>query len=199
MLFIRRYFLITNLLIFTLLHTQVGMAMEVNIATLMANLSSTVPQLMQLVTALAYVLGMSFVIKSILEFKKYGDQKTQMSNTAELKGPLIFLLVGGALLYLPSAVHVGMSTFWSNPSPYGYVNESNDAWGDMINDIFGIIQLIGTIAFIKGLVVLTQMGGHHGSQPGTFGKAMAHIIGGVFCININQFVQVVLGTLALGQ
>ena len=36
-------------------------------------------------------------------------------------------------------------------------------------------------------------------QGATFGKAMAHIVGGILCINMYQFLQVIFNTLALGQ
>jgi len=193
-----RYVGAAGLLVLTLFHVDMVSAMEVNIATMMQNLSQTVPQLMQLLTAVAYVMGMGFTVKGILDLKKYGESRTQMSTNADLRGALIFLFIGAALLYLPTTVHVGLSTFWKSPNPYQYIDETQDAWGDMLKNVFMIIQLIGTFAFIKGLVVLTQLSGHHG-QPGTVGKAAAHIIGGVLCINIYQFVAVVTNTLALGQ
>ncbi len=69
---------------------------------------------------------------------------------------------------------------------------------DLIKACFMIVQLIGVIAFIRGLVLLTHIGHGHGQQ-GSVGKAAAHIIAGILCINLYQFLQVVFNTLALGQ
>lgn len=172
-------------------------ALEVNVGTLLENFSQTVPQLMQLVTAFAYVMGMFMIYRGILELKKFGEQRTQMSSQHELKVPLILIAVGTALLYLPTSVQTGLTTFWSEPNPYAYQTDATDQWTTLINNCFMIIQLVGTIAFIRGLIILSHLAGH--GQPGNFGKGMAHIIGGILCINIYEFVHAVINTLALGQ
>lgn len=171
---------------------------NLNAATFIANLGKTIPNLMQLVTAIAYVMGMFFVINGIFHLKKYGEQRSQASSEAHLKGPLIYLLVGAALLYLPSTVRVGLSTFWTNPFPYGYENDQTGAWASLLKASFMIVQLIGTISFIRGLVMLTHLGGHGASQQGTLGKAIAHIVAGILCINLYDFLKTVFNTLALG-
>jgi intracellular multiplication protein IcmC len=150
---------------------------------------------MSLVTAIAYVLGMYFIFTAIVKFKHFGESRTMMSSEHSIMTPIIMLAVGTALLYLPSSVQVGMSTFWTNPNPYAYV-EQQDQWSQFINGCFIVIQLIGTIAFIRGLVLLSHVGGHQSSQ-GNFGKGLTQVIAGVFCINIYQFVQVILATIGI--
>lgn len=172
---------------------------NLNAATFITNLGKTIPNLMQLVTATAYVMGMFFVINGVFQLKKYGEQRAQASSDASLKGPLIFLFVGAALLYLPTTVRVGMSTFWANPFPYGYVTDETGAWASLLKASFMIVQLIGTISFIRGLVMLTHLGGAGAGQQGTLGKALAHIIAGVMCINLYDFLKTVFNTLALGN
>lgn len=161
--------------------------------TMLVNLAKQIPNLMSLVTALAYLMGMVFIFQGILKLKHAGEMRTMMSQEHGLAGPLILIAVGAMLLYFPTTVQIGMSTFWTNPNPYGYVAQK-DQWHQFINVCFLIVQFIGTISFIRGLVILSHLGGH-GGQPGQFGKAMTHIIGGIFAINIYQFVQVVFGTL----
>lgn len=162
------------------------------------NLGKTIPSLMQLVTAIAYVMGMFLVIKGVAGLKEYGEQRTSARTEHHgLKASLIAIFVGAALLYLPSSVRVGLSTFWSNPNPYAYVTDAtNDSWAALLNNVFLILQLIGTIAFIRGLIILSHAGSHH--SQGNFGKAMAHIIGGILLINMYQFLQAVFNTLAIG-
>jgi intracellular multiplication protein IcmC len=161
-----------------------------------ANFVKQVPSLMRLITAIAYVAGMYFVFHGIMLLKQYGEMRTQMSGQHHLKGPVIFIVIGTLMLYLPSSVQVGMSTFWTEPNPYGYLQEGQDQWSQLFSNIFMIVQLVGVIAFIRGLILLTHLGGH-GGQQGTFGKGITHIIGGILCINIYQFVQVVMVTLGL--
>lgn len=170
--------------------------LQVNAATMLENLSNSIPELMRLVTALAYVLGMLFVVRGVIQLKHYGEQRTQHSPEHSLSKPLIMIGVGAALLYLPSAVQAGLTTFWQTPTPYAYKTELATPYFEVVSAAFMIIQLIGTIAFIRGLILLTQHG--HGQQ-GSMTKAITHMIGGIFCINIYQFIQVITNTLALGQ
>jgi intracellular multiplication protein IcmC len=170
---------------------------NVNAATMITNFAASVPALMRLTTAIAYVLGIYLVMQSILGFKKFGDQRTQMSTESSLRGPIVMLFVGAALLYLPTSVQTGMATFWTNPSPYAYQTSESGPFQDFINACFMIVQLIGTIYFIKGLSMMTHL--NSGGQQGGFSRALTHIIGGIFCINLYDFLNAIFVTLGLGQ
>lgn len=162
--------------------------------TILVNIAEQVPSLMRMVTAIAYVLGMYFIFHGIVKLKHMGEMRTMTSQEHSIVPPIIFLSIGAFLLYLPSGVQVGLSTFWSQPNPYGYL-QSEDQWSQFINDCFLIVQLVGTIAFIRGLVIMSRLGSHSG-QP-IFAKGLTHIIGGILCINIYQFVQVIMVTLGI--
>jgi len=71
-----------------------------------------------------------------------------------------------------------------------------DQWAQFINTCFTVVQLFGTIAFIRGLIILSQLG-HGGGHQKNASHAIAHIIGGLFCINIYQLVQLVAVTIGL--
>lgn len=167
-----------------------------NIADMVQSIAETVPQLMSFTTALAYVFGFWFVFHGLILLKKYGMQRTQMSGDASMAGPLLNIFVGAALLYLPSTIQSGMATFWANPNPYGYDTKGDESWDTFIAACFMIIQLVGVIAFIRGLMMLTKLGQGGGQQAG-FGRAAAHIIGGIFCIDMYDFLQAVFSTLGL--
>lgn len=163
--------------------------------SILVNLAQQVPNLMRLVTAIAYVLGMYFIIAGIIKLKHAGEMRTQMSQEHSLAGPLIYIAIGAMLLYLPSTVQIGLSTFWTNPNPYGYVNQQ-DQWSQFTNVVYIIVQFIGVLAFIRGLIILSHLSGH-GGQPGTFARGLTHIIGGILCVNLYQFVQVIMNTLGI--
>lgn len=164
---------------------------------MLVNLNKSTDELMRLTTAVAYVMGMFFIVKGIGGLKHAGEARTHHSPHQGIKGPLIIIAVGAALLYLPSSVHVGMTTFWDTPNPYQYKTDIIVPWSDFFNACFMIFQLIGTISFIRGLVMLSQLGGHGGHQA-SFGKALTHMIAGIFLINMYQFLQVIKNTLGLG-
>lgn len=164
--------------------------------TILQNIANALPNLMRLVTAIAYVLGMVFIFRGVMKLKHAGEARTQMSHEHHLTVPLVYIAVGALLLYLPSSVQIGMSSFWSNPSPYSYT-ENQDQWSQFINVCFMVVQFVGTVAFIRGLIILSHVGSG-GHQQGGLSKGLTHLIGGIFCINIYQFVQVVAATIGLG-
>ncbi len=161
---------------------------------MLVNIAKQIPDLMRFITALAYVMGMYFIYVGLLKLKQFGEARTQMSQDRELKGPMAYMIIGTLLLYLPTSVQVGLSTFWTNPNPYGYL-QLEDQWSQFINICFMIVQFFGTIAFIRGLVILSRLGGHSG--PDTFSKGITHVIGGILCINIYEFSQVIMVTLGI--
>ncbi len=173
-----------------------AVSVTANAATMLTRFSEAIPNLMQLVTALAYVMGFFFIVKGIINLKQFGESRSMMSHEHSLGKPLTAITVGTLLLYIPTSVQVGLSTFWTDANPYGYVSSTSDSWTDVTTAAFMVVQLVGTIAFIKGLIMLTHVSGH-GGQPGTFSKAMAHIIAGIFCINLYQFLQTVFDTLGI--
>jgi len=166
-----------------------------NAAGMLMNIAQTVPAFMQLVTATAYVMGMWFVIMGVNGLKHFGEARASHSPEHSLKGPLIQMTVGTLLLYLPSSVQSGLETFWTNPSPYAYTKEAADQWSVLIQDSYSIMQFIGTVAVIRGFLILNQLAGQ--AQPGTFGRALTHIIAGILCINIYGFLQMLNATLGV--
>ncbi|MDR3477265.1 MAG: hypothetical protein P4M14_04465 [Gammaproteobacteria bacterium] len=167
-----------------------------NAATMLENFSLSVPELMRLVTATGYVLGMFLIFRGITELKQFGESRTMMSREHSLKIPLVSIFTGTLLLYLPSSVEMSLATFWTEPTPYAYIVDSKDSWSSIYTSAYMVIGLIGTVAFIRGILLLNHTGGH-GGQPGTFMKSLMHIIAGTFCINLNQFIQTISATLGI--
>jgi hypothetical protein len=187
--------LIITLVSFSGFYTQLAYADVPDAATMLENLVSNVPQFMQLVTATAYVMGIYIMYKGVMGLKNFGEQRNMMASNQELKGPLILLATGAALMYLPSSVQAGLTTFWSDPNPYGYVTDATDEFSVLYQDAFLLIQLLGTVAFIRGLLVLSQLGG--GAQGASLGKGLTYIGAGVMCINLHDFLNTINGTLGI--
>jgi intracellular multiplication protein IcmC len=165
-------------------------------AAMLMHFTGTLPDFMRLVTASAYVLGMWTVTQGIMALKQYGEQRTQYSSHASLKAPLIQFTVGTCLLYLPSSVTIGLNTFWSDPTPYAYLQEATDQWHMTIQGGFMVVQLIGVISFIKGLLVLNKLGGA-GAQHDAFSRGLTHMIAGALCMNLYDFLGAVNSTVGL--
>lgn len=166
-----------------------------DVATMLVNFAQTVPTLMMMVTSITYVMGMFLIFKGIMGLKQYGEQRTQMSSSHSLKEPLILMIIGTALLYLPSSVATGFNTFWTDGSPLAYIPPSTDQYSVIYQDAYMVIELIGTIAFIRGLLTLSHLGGQ--AQHDTVSKGLAFVISGILCINLYSFLQVLGATLGI--
>ncbi len=180
----------------SMVYTQSAYADIPTLDQVVKSISENIDKVMRMVTGFAYIIGTYFVIIGIIELKHFGESRTMMSSEHGLKKPIMYILVGAALIYLPTTIKQGLYTLWDSPAPYAYVIEKGNAWSELIGDSFIILQLIGVIAFIRGLIMLTHLGGH-GGQQGAFGRAMTHIIGGILCINMYDTVRMILATLGL--
>ena len=160
--------------------------------TMLQNFSTVVPELMRLTTATAYVMGMVFVIKAVLLIKGLNGNS---NPPITMYSVLSKAFAGAALLYLPSAVKTSTATFFTNNVPYAYVTDQIDPYQDFINTIVSLIVLVGLVSFIRGLVILGRQA-HQNEHP--MGKALAHLVGGIFCINIRMTVTAVFTTLGYG-
>ncbi len=58
-----------------------------------------------------------------------------------------------------------------------------------------LVQIVGLIAVIRGLLILMRLSGQ--AQPGTFGRAMTHIVGGTLAMNIVGFNQIVFNSFGI--
>jgi len=63
--------------------------------------------------------------------------------------------------------------------------------------VIGFVQLVGLWAFLYGAVLLNRAHSRSVYDPGLGGKALAHLVGGVFCMNIVATVQVIAQSFGL--
>lgn len=179
-------------------YANTAFAAQPTLSNMLANFATTMPNLMRLVTATAYVIGMYFVVKGVAGLRTIGQQTQQ--GTIGLKPYLILILIGAALMYLPSTVQTVNNTLFSdaNISPIAYIfPDKMDEWPGLINICSMIMRLVGTISFVKGLVTLNRNHPAQDGQPSSFSRGIAHLIGGALCINIYNFVPVIWNTLGL--
>jgi hypothetical protein len=171
-----------------------------NVAQVLENFSTVVPDLMALVTACAFVGGMWMVIANVAGLRNAAYISMAGQNQRSVTSHIICLLIGGALMYLASTVQVGTATFWKDTSPFAYTQDSGNPYETFINVVYQIIALVGTIGLIRGFYILASGKddqSNHGTFHGHVARGFTHIIGGIFCINIHLFLQTVFTTLGL--
>ncbi len=169
---------------------------SVSLDTMLTNLSETFPSLIRLVTATSYVIGIGLAWNAIYKLKQYGEMRTMMSANTDLRGPIVLIIVAVALLYLPSTLITMRTTAFGTENPLAYNFETGSPWDDFVAVIILFVQLVGLVAFIRGWLLLVRVG-TQGAQPGTTTKAIVHIIGGIFAINVDATAKLVAETLGI--
>ena len=136
--------------------------------------------------------------------------QTSMTQHAEYKGPLIYLMVGACLLSLNVTLPVVLNTIFgysdtfaalgttlnygslgTGAQLFGYnVNGSLSAqWTTFTNSLILLIQFIGFLSFVRGWFLIAKTAEGQ-SQQASVGKGMTHIIGGVIAINFVNVVNI---------
>lgn len=168
----------------------------VSLDTLIINIGKNIGDLWRLVTGGAYLFGFAFIFRGIFMLKTYGEARTMMSGQANLKGALVALLIGVALIFSQTMYEsLLLTTFNATAtSPMQYqTNISMDQQAYF--SLLYFVQFIGLVSFIRGWVMLS-----HASNPGqqnSFGKALTHIAGGLLAINVQGTIDIMKGTLGL--
>ncbi len=178
---------------------QTGWFTSENTIDILRNIASNVEPIQKMVTGSAYVLGLVFAFKALYSLKVYGEARTMMSSNASMKEPLMYLFVAAIFLISPQAVSVFLtSTFGSgNIMEYGPTNGESPLFGsatELAKPLVMIIQTIGYIAFVRGWILVARASAH-GQQPGSTGKGLMHVFGGILAINIVSTIQIVNNTL----
>lgn len=161
---------------------------DMNLA--LTNLGQSFFGLQKLIFVLSYVIGFSLVARGLMMYRIFANQTYGSQQRGEIAGPLVFLVVGVVLLYFPTTINTSLSTFFGT-SELGTLQElaayykphRSVHWYQTQDVIIKYLKLVGLIAFIRGWIILAKMG-HAGAQPGSIGKGIIHVIGGVILINI---------------
>ena len=166
------------------------------------NLVASFLSIERLVTASAYLMGISFAIKALYSLKTYGESKSQMGN-ASIKEPLIYFLVSGMLLYFPTGFETLMNSTFGYSQVLAYSPSSSNS--PILTTLFGqnsafgytvslAVQVVGVIAFVRGWILIARAAAS-GQPPGGTGQGLTHVFGGILAMNIVGTMQMVNETL----
>ena len=93
----------------------------------LTNLAHSLQPIQRLVSGAAYLMGLAFAFKALYSLKVYGEARTMMSSNTSVKEPLVYLLVAGILIYLPTGFQIMLnSTFGPNSSVLAYAPIDSD-------------------------------------------------------------------------
>lgn len=167
----------------------------------LANLAGSFNSLVVLVRALSYIIGLTLIVRGVMMYRIFATQTMSSAQKGEIAGPLVFLMVGAFLLYFPSTLATSLTSVFGDNNVAGsteliaYKDLSGlQKWTAISDVVVKYMYLIGLIAFVRGWVILSKMG-HSGAQPGSLGKGIIHVIGGVLLINVVKTFNVLATTL----
>lgn len=157
--------------------------------------SANFPGLTQMLTMLAYLIGLWAGVSAILLVQR----RQRFDGSVTLGGIIMRAALCSACLYLPTTVSSSQETLFASPTIMSY--STGSAVGEhgrvALDAVIKFVQLVGLWAFIWGWVLLNRAHGRGYYDAGLANKAMAHILGGAFCINIIATLQLVAQSFGL--
>jgi intracellular multiplication protein IcmC len=157
----------------------------VDVTQMLASLSKDIPILIRFVVAFSYTAGVCLVTMGIIKLKAFGHNTVMMSTQANAVVPMVYVMIGTMMIYFITVMNVGSSTLLgTRVAPlmgYSIYNEASP-FSSVISVVVKIVQLVGYIAFLRGWFILMKLGSNN--SPGTMGKGLVHLLGGVLAANI---------------
>lgn len=166
---------------------------------ILETIRTQMPTLIAFLTGLMYLIGFALVLRGIYALKQYGEMRSMMSMNVSLKAPLLYIFSGTMLIFYMSSINIGLTTIFNTNYVTPYSNSANLSGNgnEIIKDLGLILAFIGYISFFRGWIILTQLGGQS-APPGTLGRAITHIIGGLMLVNVFQVWQIIKNTIGYG-
>lgn len=161
--------------------------------TLIRNLSGEMPAVLMLVQAVAYVLALFFVISGLMMAAKSANPQARADHGS--MAWLWSLTIGALMLALPTTIaSVAVSLFGTagtNPNPLAYVGQPTGA--GRLAPLVPLLQVIGVIAVIRGLVVFRAVGmyGNYSKGNATFSRGLVLVISGVLLVHMQNMLGLV--------
>lgn len=164
-----------------------------DLVTIIGNLSRSLYPIQHLITGGAYILGILFFMTAIAKLRKIGDYRAQSSSHEKMYGPMMYLLFGAVLLYLPSALTVMANTTFGvgNVLTYTSYNPAN-----IFSSMGLLIKTAGILWFVRGCVLFAQSS-EPGKQHGS--KGFIFIGAGILAMNFENTIAMlnyVMGNIA---
>ncbi len=151
-----------------------------DLVTMIGNLSQSLYPVQHFITGGAYILGVLFFMTAIAKLRKIADHRAQSSSQEKMYTPMMYLVFGAALIYLPSALnYMANTTFGTgNILTYTSYNPTN-----IFSSMGLLVQTAGVLWFVRGCVLVAQS-----SEPGTQHgpKGLVFIFAGILAMNFDN-------------
>lgn len=151
--------------------------MTIDFVAILRNLSNSLIPVQHLVTGGGYLLGVVFVIISIRKFQQMADARATSGSKEKAFIPLVYLLGGSALIFMPTALNLAINTAFGTSNVLQYAKYDPFTIYDVLAVI---IKTVGILWFIRGAILLI-----HASEPGVQHgpKGLLFLVAGVLSTN----------------
>lgn len=157
---------------------------------ILGNISQSLYPVQRLITGFAYLLGILFFINAITHLRKIADHRAQSSSHEKMYTPMMYILIGAVLLYLPSAINIMANTAFGTGNILSYAQNNPT---NIYSSMGLLIRTAGLLWFIRGCVLVV-----HAGQPGTKKegpKGLLFIIAGILSMNFDNTVAMLNTTM----
>jgi hypothetical protein len=167
---------------------------------IVANLSKEAPGILNLLEAICYVLGIFFTITALLQAAKAGNPQARMDHG---KQAWVWSLAAAVLfMAFPTTVATLSTTLFgvdamTQDNPFSYLG--NTVGTGKLAGLLPILQIIGIIAVMRGLIVWRNVGlyGNGSRANATFSRGLVLLVSGVLLVNLKKTLGVVAGITGL--
>ncbi|MCB1827872.1 MAG: type IV secretion protein IcmC [Coxiellaceae bacterium] len=169
-----------------------------NFAQMMTTFQSNLPFVKMLVVGFSYTMGVALILNAVFKLKRYGEMRTMMATNMSAIKPLVVMMVGAGLIYLPTLIDYMVGTLYAYGSSSVMEYPTQSDWSQVINPLIQTVKVLGLISFVRGWAMLAKYGSEGGQQPGTAGKSIMHMVGGVLAMNIVGTIDVIKASFGIG-
>lgn len=156
---------------------------------LLINLAQNFPALLSWLNGLCVVIGVAFIMLALFKLKHLADFKNMSAGQQDIGKAIMLIVLGVIFLWMPFMLEV--LTYSVFGFSIGQLRDHYPISGSnagYYKAFFQMMYVLGIISFIRGWLILASMSkGQH--QPGTMGKAVTHIVSGIFMINLLAFIN----------
>lgn len=120
---------------------------------------------------------------------KIADKKAQSSSSEKMFTPMMYLIFGALLIYLPSTLTIMANTAFGVGNVLTYVNYNP---ANIYSSMHLLIQTAGILWFVRGCVLVAQAG-EPGKQHGS--KGLVFIMAGILSMNFDNTISMLNGVI----
>lgn len=155
--------------------------------TMLEAFRANFPGLTQFLTALCYLIGLWAAVSALVLLRR------RQRYDGGITWTMIAVRLGlcSLFLYLPTAVDAGQETLFGARTILSYSAGSavSEQGRQALETVVKFVRLAGLWFFVRGWLLLDRANARGHYEPATGNKALAHIVGGAFCINIVATLQ----------